>query len=92
MTLFNKRCRMVSIRLSDEEYRKLHEACSASGARSVSDLAREAMHLIIDGKTNGHGPAKLNGAVDERLDEMHGKLESLQAEVARLSAVVGGGR
>ncbi len=92
MTLFNKRCRMVSIRLSDEEYRQLHEACSATGARSVSDLAREAMRQIIDGKTNGHNSTKPNGGVYERLDEMHGKIESLQAEVARLGAVLGGGR
>ena len=82
MTLFSKRNRMVSIRLSDDEFRKLHEVCVARGARSISDLARDAMHRMIAGTDEK----------DDRLGEVRERLSSLEAEVARLSATVGGGK
>ena len=77
MTLINKRTRMVSIRLSDEELRKLHEVCATTGARSISDLARDAMHKLIAG---GYCPDMDGNGVCERLqtlDERVAKLESM---------------
>ena len=75
MTLINKRTRMVSIRLSDDEFRKLHEVCATTGARSISDLARDAMHrLMKDGDcANGDGICERLQTLDERVS----RLESL---------------
>ena len=38
---------MVSIRLLDDEYQQLKQFCVTKGARSVSDLAREAMFRML---------------------------------------------
>jgi len=36
--------RMVSFRLSKEEFERFKERCEATEAKSISDLARTAMH------------------------------------------------
>ena len=79
MTSYHKRSRMVSIRLSDEEFKKLHDVCVSTGARSISDLAREAMHRLTDG----------NGHATDGLSEMQERLNRLEAQVASLSAAAG---
>ena len=84
MTLFNKRSKMVSIRLSDEEFRRLREMCETTGARSISDLAREAMHRLVDMPKNGHGP------VEMRLELLDQKVTNLQARLDKLSAMMEG--
>jgi len=40
---------MVSVRLSEDEYLALRELCSTTGARSVSDLTRDAMRAFLKG-------------------------------------------
>lgn len=89
MTLINKRNRMVSIRLSDDEFRKLHEVCASTGARSISDLAREAMHRMIPAGQFREG----NGdEVHERLQSLDERLTELQREVARVASRLGEAR
>ncbi|WP_321476835.1 ribbon-helix-helix protein, CopG family [uncultured Paludibaculum sp.] len=79
MTLFNKRSKMVSIRLSDDEFRRLREVCEATGARSISDLAREAMHRLVDMPHNGHAP------MESRLEQLDQKVSNLQARLDKLA-------
>jgi hypothetical protein len=43
------RSRMISVRLSDEEYTALRRLCLVTGARSVSDMTRDAMRVLLDG-------------------------------------------
>lgn len=86
MTLFNKRSKMVSIRLSDDEFRRLREMCEATGARSISDLAREAMHRLVDPSHNGHG----SGPMESRLEQLDQKVMHLQARLDKLAAMVEG--
>jgi hypothetical protein len=45
--MIKRRTKMVSIRLLDDDYRQLKELCEAKGARSVSDLARDAMFRML---------------------------------------------
>jgi len=45
--MIKRRTKMVSIRLLDDEYRQLKALCESKGARSVSDLAREAMFGML---------------------------------------------
>ncbi len=50
MSVLKRRSRMISIRLSDEEYTGLKRLCVVKGARSISDMARAAMTgLLADG-------------------------------------------
>jgi len=82
MGQLSKRSKMVSIRLSDEEFRRLRELCMTSGARSLSDLARDAMHRLIAGDGTGEG-------LPERVAELDQRLSHLQEKVSRLALLVG---
>ena len=62
MQVFKARSRMLSIRLSEEEYLGLKRLCAITGARSVSDLAREAMSVLLKG---GPGADGLGARMDE---------------------------
>ena len=75
---------MISFRLSGEEYRMLQGACSKSGARSVSELARAAMQRIII--EDGFRP----GSAETEIRELKIKFSVLAAEVDRLSRLVKG--
>jgi hypothetical protein len=80
-----KRTKPLNIRVSEEEFQKLHEACNQIGVRNVSELAREAMRLTVD----EHRSALLR---DQDpivwLDELGGRLVNLLAEVERLKTLL----
>ncbi len=76
MTVLRKRDRQIAFRVSEEEYRALQIACLETGARSISDLAREATrNVAVAGSQSplGAGAGRtlsiLNGRV-ERIEEV----------------------
>jgi len=70
---------MISIRLSDEEYIGLKRLCTVSGARSVSDLAREAMRILLNG-------ASKDDSIGARVDEVRVHMRSIDRKIEELSA------
>jgi hypothetical protein len=70
---------MISIRLSEDEYTGLKRLCGVSGARSVSDLAREAMRVLLNGNT------KKEDALDSRIEEFRLQMRSLDRKIEELS-------
>jgi len=68
---------MISFRLSEDEYASLRSFCEIHGARSVSDLARDAVHRLVrkDADTQ----------VAATLEELKGRLDSLDLQMQRLS-------
>ena len=72
---------MISFRLSEDEYAGLRSLCENEGARSVSDLARDAVHRLMrkDGQTQ----------VETTLRQLEGRLDSLDMQVQRLTVAVG---
>ena len=76
MTVYKPRSRMISIRLSDEEYIGLKRLCVVRGARSVSDLARLAMSSML---VNEDGP------VIPRVEAMRLELIALNRKVDEIS-------
>jgi hypothetical protein len=79
-----KKSKMVSFRLSGDEYRLLQSACGKNGARSVSELARAAMQKII--LEDGFNSASAEGEIRE----LKLKFNVLAAEMERLSRLVKG--
>lgn len=69
---------MVSFRVSPEEYRTLCEACATQGARSVSELARVAVQLLITSGT-------VSATFDDQLRDLRARVHCLSTELARLS-------
>jgi hypothetical protein len=65
MPRFNRRNKVISIRLSTEEYTQLQNLCLSRGADSLSELARAAMKkLLLQESENGHG------AIESRVNEL----------------------
>lgn len=80
--MLNKRSRIVSIRLSEDEFQKLAALCTRVGARSVSDLARQRLVYSDDNEDRS------NPGVNLRLSQLDRDLNSLREEVARIAAIV----
>ena len=78
---------MISVRLSEEEYSALRHLSSVTGARSVSDLTRDAMRVLLDGS----GREKVQSIqVDEFRTQMRSldrKIEQLAADITSLKTV-----
>jgi len=79
MTVLKRRSRMVSFRLSEEEYEGLKHICIAAGARSLSDVARDAVQHLLE---NGSSPRRDLSAEFRLLRE---RMEALDCEVKRLA-------
>jgi hypothetical protein len=85
MPVFNPRSRVVSFRLSEEEYEGLLEICLSHGARSISDFARIATCRYLRGSA-GDAPEPLSSLVRELKTEV----TRLDSELKRLADMVYG--
>jgi len=84
--VFKTRTRMVSFRLSEDEYERLKEISNMERARSVSDFARAALCRLPDGTGDAGTTAaprmeKLEGAVEQLRLEMHQLRQWIEATV-----------
>ena len=83
MNALKRRSRMVSFRLSEEEYEGLKHICMTAGARSLSDIARDAVQRLLGNATENKADN------DAQLRVLYEKLDALELEVKRLAALVG---
>ena len=74
--------RIISLRLSEEEYEILKSKYAAHGVRSISEFARDAMQRVLGGE-----PAN-NVGLHTRVQRLDGKVAVLEDEVSRLSRVL----
>ena len=72
---------MISFRLSEEEYAGLRTLCENEGARSVSDLARDAVSRLMRKEPEIQ--------VETILRTLEGRMDTLDLQVQRLTAAVG---
>ena len=79
MTVLNPRSRMISVRLSEEEYSALRRLCTVTGARSVSDLTRDAMRVLLRGTTR-------EDVLGIHVDEFRSQMRSLDQKIEQLAA------
>jgi hypothetical protein len=79
MAVLKPRSRSISIRLSEEEFLTLKQLCSVTGARSVSDLTRDAMRLILNG-------ANRDDVITLRLDELRTQIKHLDRKIDELAS------
>jgi hypothetical protein len=70
--------KMISLRLSAEEYRALHALYPSYGARNVSDFARLAMQRVI-----GH-PLPAANTSFSKIHELDERLAALEQKFALL--------
>jgi len=84
MPRLTRRNKVISIRLSNEEFDQLQNLCVAKGGNSISELARNGMKLLLSQEVQS-GPA----AMESRVNYMQDRVSTLDREVARLSNVLG---
>ena len=85
MAAGKRRIRSVNFRLSEDEYEHLRKVCAASGARSLSDLARSAVNKLVD--QNVWSSDRFLEGVVRRLDL---QVAELSRQLQRLAQLVEG--
>jgi hypothetical protein len=89
MKMLNRKSKMVSFRLSPDEYRMYRDACEVHGIETISELARKAMQQLA-ASVNGPGVMP-HGSLDEQVRDLRQRITHLQEEVNLLSQRVGDG-
>jgi hypothetical protein len=89
----SRRTKIVTFRVSQEEYHTLEAACTAHRLRSISDLARDAVQQWIRGSGNPNGassPSALRPStvLDAELERVEGRIHMLTQELERLHRAV----
>jgi hypothetical protein len=74
----DRKKRMISLRLCEEDYKALKTQYKTHGARNVSDLARLALQRIMDGLA---GPEDTFAA---KLAHLEGRVHALESQVSLL--------
>jgi len=74
----NRKSKMISLRLSAEEYQALQTLYSSYGARNVSDFARLAMRRVI-----GHPIPSADTSV-AKIHELDERLSAVEESIALL--------
>ena len=81
MAVLKPRSRMISVRLSDEEYTALRRLCLVTGARSVSDITRDAMRALLSGSSR-------DNVVWSHMDEFRVQMQNLDKKIEQLAAEI----
>lgn len=73
------RSRMISFRLTQDEYDKFRRVCFTHGIRSVSEMARAAINMLLQEPERAP-----NEAIESRVAELEARVQMLFMEVKRL--------
>jgi len=76
--MIDRRSKMVSFRLSWDEYQAYREACATVGVRSLSELARAAMQQLVTSRPNGT-------SLDDQVRELRNQVLQLSREVEHIA-------
>ena len=71
----SRRCKMISLRLSEREYEALRRLYPSYGARDISDFVRLAIHRVI---RNSLGS---DGALLTKVDALNERLSAVEAHL-----------
>ena len=80
---------MISVRLSEEEYAALRRLCLVTGARSVSDLTRDAMRSLLNGASREEPFSSRLQEFQTEIGNLHRKIEHVAATVEAIKAQSG---
>lgn len=72
--------------MSEEEFTTLRQICVTSGARSVSDLAREAMRGLLSGANPENATNGSHNEYSAQMRDLEQKVDKLSAEIALFKA------
>jgi hypothetical protein len=73
---------MISFRLTAEEYDRFRELCFLHGIRSVSEMARAAINMLL--QQPDRAPHE---SLETRVSELEGRLHLLSLELKKLNQI-----
>jgi Arc/MetJ-type ribon-helix-helix transcriptional regulator len=77
---------MISFRVTEEEYYRFRDACVTRGISSISELAREAVDMVLEQGMELHqGQRTQQGALEARVSELESRIQILSLELTRLN-------
>lgn len=77
---FDPRSRMISFRLTSEEFDRCRQLCFSRGLRSVSEMARTAINLLLQ------EPEKMpQETLEGRVAEIEARLQIVALELKQLN-------
>lgn len=88
MPRLSRRAKIISIRVSGEEYEQLQNLCVSRGADSISELARRAMRLFMRQESVDGNSA----TIESRFNDVYVRMSTLDREIARLSELISASR
>jgi hypothetical protein len=91
MGVLKRRTRLISFRVSDDEYRALVEMTNLQNARSISDFSRTAVCQALKGNSNGnsnHSTGDPDGASLNYARELIKSMQELGSVITRLSGQI----
>lgn len=87
------RSRMISFRLTDEEYERFRRLCLSRGLRNVSELVRTAVNQMLEAKWEDGSPQP-QSEIEARVGRQESQVADLNSALAqveqRMSAAAGG--
>lgn len=86
MNILRPRSRTISVRLSEDELHTMKQRCLETGARSISELARNAMQHILQGNGGGSDSGPSWSEHHAEIQELERKIASLAEEIAAVRA------
>src|SRR5262245_58288878 len=84
MAVLKRRTRLISFRVSDDEYQDLLAKTAAQGARSISDFSRAALFEALKGNVN-HLNTQLHGGFPGYMQDLIKSMQELGAVITNLS-------
>lgn len=78
MKVLKPRSRMISVRLSETEYEELCRLSTVTGARSLSDLARDAMRLLLRISNHDRLSTESLGSFQAQMDRLNRRVDELR--------------
>src|SRR5689334_2067075 len=82
----NARSKMISFRLSSEEYEHFRELCLKQGIRSISEMARTAVNKLAQDPDAAHATIEF---IESRVRNLEGQVQVLAFELRRFQHSTG---
>jgi hypothetical protein len=86
MIVLKRKNRILTLRISDDDYQVLQEASLRDGARSLSDYARDSLF-----RETGVTTAAVASDLKNKMEQVAAQIDSLHRALGRLQAQISAG-
>jgi hypothetical protein len=88
MAVMRRRNRLVSFRVSEQEYETLQNSTITEGARSISDFARAALSEVLDAPKPNTEPVETTSGFQSAAERLVVTMGELNQVISRLTLLV----